>query len=155
MRSKRNGLLYAAASLIFGSTVVGIVLNNSELSLIQSSAPVVSVLLALCLATGALMFIWWFLRRVLPDILWLVINGPRAFKYLIHDIKLVWASKRQEKIRQNQLEMLQKLDDIESDNSLSDSQKALKTIELFEAYGMTGDSSTNKSSQPTANASAE
>lgn len=95
MSSKRNGLLYASASLIFGTTVMGIILSNAELSLVKSSAPLISILLALCLATGALMFIWWFFRRVLPDILWLVINTPRAIKYLKYDIKLFFASKRQ------------------------------------------------------------
>lgn len=155
MRSKRNGLLYASASLIFGTTVMGMVLSNAELSLIKSSAPLISIILALCLATGALMFFWWFFRRTLPDILWLVINAPKAFKYLKYDIKLFLASKRQKKARQKQLEMLQKLDAIEFDNSLSDSQKTLKTIELFNAYGLATNSSTNKSSQPTADASAE
>lgn len=155
MSSKKNGLVYASASLIFGTTVMGIILSNAELSLVKSSAPLISILLALCLATGALMFIWWFFRRGLPDILWLVINTPRAIKYLKYDIKLFFASKRQKNVRQKQQEILQQLDAIEFDDSLSDSQKTLKTVELFRAYGLTPNAATYKSPKPTDSESAE
>ncbi|MCX4187827.1 hypothetical protein [Methylophaga sp. OBS4] len=144
MKPGRNGLLYLSASLIFGSVLLGLIVFETKISFVKTFAPFISVIIALCLTIGALIFLWWFLR----DIIWIVIHIPKAFKGWKEGRKQVRLLKRNK-------EILQKLDAISCDNSLTESQKTLKTVELFKDYGLAKNSTTNKPSQPTANASAE